>query len=108
MHFKSFVKHYPLTKRLFKDFFMGGGKSLNRKEMESERTNTDHLIMQMNIKAKSKGEFPLIILSGMNFSDNINKGMTLGANQFLTKPVVMERLYTAVTEELINKIQTVG
>ena len=85
-----------------------GGKSLNRKEMESERTNTDHLIMQMNIKAKSKGEFPLIILSGMNFSDNINKGMTLGANQFLTKPVVMERLYTAVTEELINKIQTVG
>lgn len=63
---------------------------------------------EFNIKAKSKGEFPLIILSGMNFSDDINKGMTLGANQFLTKPVVMERLYTAVTEELSNKIQTIG
>ena len=34
--------------------------------------------------------------------------MTLGAIQFLTKPVVMERLYTAVTEELSNKIQTIG
>lgn len=63
---------------------------------------------EFKINAKEKNEFPLIILSGMNFSDDINKGMALGANQFLTKPVVMERLYTAVTEELTKKIQTIG
>lgn len=57
------------------------------------------------INAKDKDEFPLIILSGMNFNDDITKGLSMGANQFLTKPVVMERLYTAVTEELTRKVQ---
>lgn len=42
----------------------------------------------------------------MNFNDDITKGLSMGANQFLTKPVVMERLYTAVTEELTKKVQT--
>ena len=58
------------------------------------------------INAKDKEQFPLIILSGMNFNDDITKGLSMGANQFLTKPVVMERLYTAVTEELTKKVQT--
>ena len=44
----------------------------------------------------------------MNFNDDVTKGLSLGANQFLTKPVVMERLYAAVDEELENKIQAVG
>ncbi len=63
---------------------------------------------QFNITPKTKEEFPVIILSGMNFSDDVAKGMSLGANQFLTKPVVMERLYAAVNEELEMKIQAVG
>lgn len=63
---------------------------------------------QFNITPKIKEEFPVIILSGMNFSDDVAKGMSLGANQFLTKPVVMERLYAAVNEELEMKIQAVG
>ncbi len=56
-----------------------------------------------HIQKRSKAEFPLIILSGMNFDDDIAKGLSMGANQFLTKPVVMERLYAAVTEELEKK-----
>lgn len=60
---------------------------------------------EFHIKAKNKDEFPLIILSAMNFDEDIAKGMSLGANQFLTKPVVMERLYTAVTQELTRKVQ---
>ena len=63
---------------------------------------------QFNITPKTKEEFPVIIHSGMNFSDDVAKGMSLGANQFLTKPVVMERLYAAVNEELEMKIQAVG
>lgn len=61
---------------------------------------------EFKINTKDKEQFPLIILSGMNFNDDITKGLTLGANQFLTKPVVMERLYTAVTEELTRLVQT--
>ena len=63
---------------------------------------------QFSITPKTKEEFPIIILSGMNFSDDVAKGMSLGANQFLTKPVVMERLYAAVDEELEKKIRAVG
>ena len=61
---------------------------------------------EFKINAKDKEQFPLIILSGMNFNDDITKGLSMGANQFLTKPVVMERLYTAVTEELTRLVQT--
>lgn len=50
-------------------------------------------------------EFPIIILSGMNFNDDIKKGLSLGANQFLTKPVVMTQLYNAVTAELTKKVE---
>jgi CheY-like chemotaxis protein len=60
---------------------------------------------EFHIEAKDKDEFPLIILSGMNFEDDIAQGLKMGANQFLTKPVVMERLYAAVTEELTKKVQ---
>lgn len=60
---------------------------------------------EFHIKARDKNDFPLIILSGMNFDDDVAKGLSMGANQFLTKPVVMERLYAAVTEELTKKVQ---
>lgn len=53
----------------------------------------------------SQEEFPIIILSGMNFNDDIKKGLSLGANQFLTKPVVMGQLYNAVTTELTKKVE---
>lgn len=59
---------------------------------------------KFKIAQKDKEQLPIIILSGMNFSDDITKGLSLGANQFLTKPVVMERLYTAVTEELTKVV----
>lgn len=58
-----------------------------------------------HIERKTKEEFPLIILSGMNFDDDVAKGLSMGANQFLTKPVVMERLYATVTEELEKKVK---
>lgn len=41
----------------------------------------------------------------MNFSEDIKRGLELGANQFVTKPVVMAQLYSTITEELTKKIQ---
>lgn len=57
------------------------------------------------VDAKNQAEFPIIILSAMNFSDDIQKGLSLGANQFLTKPVIMEQLYAAVTQQLTQKVE---
>lgn len=58
-----------------------------------------------HINPKTKDELPLIILSGLNFDDDVAKGLKLGANQFLTKPIVMERLYATITEELTRKVK---
>lgn len=59
-----------------------------------------------HIEARDKEDLPIIILSGMSFNDDIKKGMSIGANQYLTKPIIMERLYTAVDEELTKKIES--
>lgn len=58
-----------------------------------------------NIEPQSQTELPIIILSGMNFGDDIKRGLELGANQFLTKPVVMVQLYNTVTQELTKKVE---
>lgn len=58
-----------------------------------------------DIPAQDKLTLPIVILSGMNFGDDIKRGLELGANQFVTKPVVMTQLYTIVTEELTKKIE---
>lgn len=60
---------------------------------------------EFNIPAQSKEKLPIVILSGMNFSEDIKRGLELGANQFVTKPVVMAQLYSTITEELTKKIQ---
>lgn len=73
------------------------------KSVREGRDDTD-----FHIKRKTKEEFPLVILSGMNFDDDVAKGLSMGANQFLTKPIVMERLYAAVTEELEKKVKHQG
>lgn len=57
-----------------------------------------------NIDAKSKEELPIIILSAMNFNEDVKKGLDFGANEFLTKPVVMEQLYSSVNQELSQKV----
>ncbi len=60
---------------------------------------------EFNVDAKNQTELPIIILSAMNFSDDIQKGLSLGANQFLSKPIIMEQLYAAVTQQLTQKVE---
>lgn len=50
----------------------------------------------------SKEEMPIIILSALNSNDDINKAMTLGADSFITKPVMMERLHNCVISYVNN------
>ena len=60
---------------------------------------------EFDINAKTKEELPIIILSAMNFNEDVQKGLSYGANQFLTKPIIMEQLYSSVTEELTKKVE---
>ena len=42
---------------------------------------------------------PVVILSALNSSDDVTKGFQLGANDFITKPIIMERLLTCVATQ---------
>lgn len=54
-------------------------------------------------KTVSKEQLPIIILSALNSNDDIARAMSLGADDFITKPVVMERLINCVLT-YVNKI----
>lgn len=58
-----------------------------------------------DIPAQSTTEMPIIVLSAMNLSDDVSRAMTLGANQFLTKPIIQEQLFNAVEYELSVKVE---
>lgn len=45
-------------------------------------------------------QLPIIILSALNSNDDVVKGFRLGANDFITKPVIMERLHNSVLTQL--------
>ena len=48
-------------------------------------------------------DMPIIILSALNSEADIVKGMELGANDFVNKPIIMERLINSVVKQ-INKL----
>lgn len=52
----------------------------------------------------TKEQMPIVILSALNANDDVNRAMALGANDFITKPVMMERLHNCVLG-LVNVIK---
>ena len=46
---------------------------------------------------------PVIILSALNSNDDVAKGIAMGAEDYITKPIIMERLQTSVVEQ-VNKL----
>ncbi len=49
---------------------------------------------------KDKETLPIIILSALNNNEDIVKGFRCGANDFITKPIIMERLHNSVVTQL--------
>lgn len=52
----------------------------------------------------TKEEMPIIILSALNAKEDITKAMGLGADEFVTKPVIMDKLHTCIINT-VNKLQ---
>ena len=46
---------------------------------------------------------PVIILSALNSNDDVAKGIAMGAEDYITKPIIMERLQNSVIEQ-VNKL----
>ena len=57
------------------------------------------VIRRLRADEKTK-TLPIIILSALNSEADIVKGFKLGANDFINKPVIMERLINSVTTQI--------
>lgn len=42
----------------------------------------------------------IVIISALNSTDDIAKGFNLGANDFITKPIIMEKLLTCIVTQI--------
>lgn len=51
-------------------------------------------------ETKDKDTLPIIILSALNNNEDVVKGFRCGANDFITKPIIMERLHNSVVTQL--------
>lgn len=49
-------------------------------------------------------QMPIVILSALNSNDDIGRAMSLGADEFITKPVMMEKLHNCVVN-LVNNLK---
>lgn len=57
------------------------------------------VIRRLRSDEKTK-ELPIIILSALNSEADIVKGFQLGANDFINKPIIMEKLLNSVTTQI--------
>ena len=55
--------------------------------IEKVRSNPDYASMR------------IVVLSALNTNDSIVKAFNMGADEFITKPILMERLYNSVSKQ---------
>ncbi len=48
----------------------------------------------------STADIQIVILSALNSNEDVVKGFNLGANDFIMKPIIMEKLLTCVVNQL--------
>ena len=57
------------------------------------------VIRRLRADEKTK-DLPIIILSALNSEQDISKGFQLGANDFINKPIIMEKLLSCVVNQM--------
>lgn len=65
------------------------------------------VIRQLRSQEETK-QLPIIVISALNSNEDVVKGYSLGANDFLTKPIIMDRLHTSVVTQLNKALENKG
>ena len=65
------------------------------------------VIKQLRAKEETQ-QLPIIVISALNSNEDVVKGYDLGANDFLTKPIIMNRLHTSVITQLNKAMEAKG
>ncbi len=45
-------------------------------------------------------DLPIVILSALNSNDDVKRGFDLGANDFITKPIIMDKLLDSIAKQI--------
>ena len=65
------------------------------------------VIKQLRAKEETQ-QLPIIVISALNSNEDVVKGYDLAANDFLTKPIIMNRLHTSVITQLNKAMEAKG
>ena len=65
------------------------------------------VIKQLRAKEETQ-QLPIIVISALNSNEDVVKGYDLGANDFLTKPIIMNRLHTSLITQLNKAMEAKG
>ena len=65
------------------------------------------VIKQLRAKEETQ-QLPIIVISALNSNEDVVKGYDLGANDFLTKPIIMNRLHTSVITQRNKAMEAKG
>ena len=65
------------------------------------------VIKQLRAKEETQ-QLPIIVISALNSNEDVVKGYDLGANDFLTKPIIMNRLHNSVITQLNKAMEAKG
>lgn len=65
------------------------------------------VIRQLRSQEETR-QLPIIVISALNSNEDVVKGYSLGANDFLTKPIIIDRLHTSVVTQLNKALETKG
>ena len=60
------------------------------------------VLRRLRANADTKS-IPVIILSALNSNDDVARGIAMGAEDYITKPIIMDRLQSSVVKQ-VNKI----
>ncbi len=60
------------------------------------------VLRRLRANADTKS-IPVIILSALNSNDDVARGIAMGAEDYITKPIIMDRLQSSVIKQ-VNKI----
>ena len=66
--------------------------------------NIDGYEVLKRLRSNSATKYlPVIILSALNSDADIIKGFKAGANDFVTKPIIMDKLIKAIEKQLVTE-----
>lgn len=58
------------------------------------------VLRQIRSGALGNPNIPVVILSALSSNEDIARGLSLGANDYITKPIIMQRLFNVVETQI--------